>query len=64
VVKECRQAFDSIAVLVVWSIWFHRNDRVFGRQVLSDDRLVALVLAQATEWCRAGLVVMSVLFGE
>jgi hypothetical protein len=64
VVKEHRQAFDSIAVLVVWSIWLHHNDRVFGRQVLSDAHLVALVLAQAAEWCRAGLVVRSVLFGD
>jgi hypothetical protein len=56
--------FDSLAVLVVWAIWLHRNDRVFGRRVLSDDRMVALVFAQAEEWCRARLVVRSSLFGE
>jgi hypothetical protein len=63
VVKERRNAFNSIVVLVMWSIWLHRNDTVFGRRVLTEGQLIARILTNVEEWCRAGLVVRSRVFG-
>jgi hypothetical protein len=64
VAKRRRKAFDSLAVLVVWSIWLHRNDRAFGRRVLTDDQLVGQALANAEQWCLAGLIDRSKLVGD
>jgi hypothetical protein len=48
---EQSQTFDSLVILVVWTIWLHNNNRVFGWQVLSEARLVALVVSLSKEWC-------------
>jgi hypothetical protein len=31
VIKERRRAFDSLVVVVAWSVWLERNERCFAR---------------------------------
>ncbi|GJN32057.1 hypothetical protein PR202_gb20530 [Eleusine coracana subsp. coracana] len=64
VAKACRRAFDSLVVLVVWSLWVERNARVFRQRSKSTTALATHVLDELDWWCRAGSVDRSRCFGE
>jgi hypothetical protein len=50
--KLQRKGFDSLALLVVWSLWNERNRRVHNRAALQPVALVPLILEEARRWAR------------
>jgi hypothetical protein len=38
--KTLHKAFDSLTLLLAWSLWLQRNDRVFNSRSVSPPRLV------------------------
>jgi hypothetical protein len=51
-----RKGFDSLAWLVVWSLWRERNHRVHDRRALMPVALAPSVLDEARLWASAGLL--------
>ncbi|KAF8694470.1 hypothetical protein HU200_038214 [Digitaria exilis] len=51
--KESRKAFDSMVVLVTWSIWLERNARTFNRQERTAMQLVEHIMEEANIWPEA-----------
>uniref|UniRef100_A0A453I0G4 Reverse transcriptase zinc-binding domain-containing protein n=1 Tax=Aegilops tauschii subsp. strangulata TaxID=200361 RepID=A0A453I0G4_AEGTS len=49
-----RKALDSIALLVPWMIWKHRNACVFDNAMPSIDSLVDRIKDEARCWAKAG----------
>jgi hypothetical protein len=49
--KELRKAFNSLVILVAWSIWKERNQRIFQKKKLTTNKLVD----EGRLWCYAGL---------
>jgi hypothetical protein len=45
VAKTCHKDFNSLVILVAWSLWLQRNDRVFNRASLSEGLLSSSILA-------------------
>ena len=60
--KEMRKGFDSLVVLVAWSIWKERNQRVFQKVQLPPTELADLILDEAKLWYYAGLTHLLQLF--
>jgi hypothetical protein len=61
VAKPWHKAFDLLVALIIWSIWLEHNSRVFRNQVVSVMVVVASVFDWCELWCRANLVVRSLL---
>jgi hypothetical protein len=53
--SQCK-GFDSLALLVVWSLWKERNLRVHERVALQLVSLAPHILEEARRWARAGFV--------
>jgi hypothetical protein len=54
--KSQRKGFDSLALLVVWSLWKERNPRVHERVALQPVSLALRILEETRRWARAGFV--------
>jgi hypothetical protein len=54
--KSQRKGFDSLALLVVWSLWKERNLRVHERVALQPVSLAPRILEEARRWARADFV--------
>jgi hypothetical protein len=54
--KSQRKGFDSLALLVVWSLWKERNLRVHERVALQSVLLAPHILEEARRWTQAGFV--------
>ena len=52
--RELRRGFDSLALLVAWSLWKERNRRVFDAAASSVDDVVKGVIAEGGLWVAAG----------
>jgi len=52
--KGLRRGFDSLALLVGWSLWKERNRRVFDAAASSVAEVVRVVVAEAELWVAAG----------
>ena len=50
---QARPTFDSLMLLVSWSIWKERNNRTFMRAVAGTQELSQKVVREA-EWVQAG----------
>jgi hypothetical protein len=48
------KGFDSLTLLVVWSLWKERNCRVHERCALQPVALAPLILEEARRWSHAG----------
>lgn len=59
--KVARAGFDSLFLLIGWSIWKERNARTFGGQSCSPMGLLASILDEAREWNVAGYRSLSAL---
>ena len=51
--KELRRGFDSLALLVAWSLWKERNRRVFDTAASSVNDVVTGVIAEGVLWVAA-----------
>jgi hypothetical protein len=56
IAKPRRQAFDSVVILVVRSIWLECNDQVFSRGLSSPGALGRKIMLACEDWCRARLL--------
>jgi hypothetical protein len=54
--KSQRKCFDSLALLVVWSLWKERNLHVHERVALQPVSLASRILEEARRWARARFV--------
>jgi hypothetical protein len=54
--KSQHKGFNSLALLVVWSLWKERNMRVHERVALRPVLLAPHILEEAQRWARAGFV--------
>jgi Leucine-rich repeat (LRR) protein len=52
--KPQRRSFDSLVLLVAWSLWKERNRRVFQHEAVQPVGLLRLVGAEGAEWMLAG----------
>jgi hypothetical protein len=53
--KELRKTFDSLVILIAWSIWKERNRRIFQKEKVTTNELVDLIIDDGRLWCYAGL---------
>ena len=51
---EVRPSFDSMALLVTWTLWKERNARVFRRRASAAPAMGKEMLMEAELWCDAG----------
>ncbi|KAG0551010.1 hypothetical protein BDA96_01G387000, partial [Sorghum bicolor] len=49
-----REAFDSLVLLVAWSLWKERNSRVFRGAASAVQVVARSLVAEADAWCLAG----------
>jgi hypothetical protein len=59
VTKARRKSFDSLVVLITWSLWLERNSRVFRGTAEPVLRILDSILAKGKLWCNAKLVARS-----
>jgi hypothetical protein len=64
VAKLRRPAFDSIVLLLAWSLWLQRNDRVFRSENKLPSTLVNSIWTSVDQRSRAMLLDRLWLFGE
>lgn len=50
IVSSDRPLFDSVLLLVAWSLWKERNARVIGRPALNVNDVVRAVWLEGEEW--------------
>jgi hypothetical protein len=56
VVTTDRPLFDSMLLLVAWSLWKERNGRVFGRPASSVHAVLHSLLREGEDWALAGFL--------
>jgi hypothetical protein len=61
VAKPSRKGFDTLVLLVAWSLWKERNSRVHEQAALQPVALVGDILEDARLWARAGFVSIAAL---
>jgi len=60
--KASRKSFDSLVILVAWTLWKERNQRVFQRANLSGPELCSLIMDEIRVWGYAGIADFHILF--
>lgn len=56
-----RKLFDSLLLLVAWSLWKERNARVFGRPASTASAVVSSAIREGEDWALGGLAPMAAL---
>ena len=51
---DARPAFDTLALLVSWSLWNERNKRTFQGTSVGINDLYRVVISEADIWVEAG----------
>ncbi|CAN6244805.1 unnamed protein product [Urochloa humidicola] len=51
--KALRKSYDSLVVLVAWSIWLEHNAQMFNCQCKQPHQLLVDILAEADRWVQA-----------
>jgi hypothetical protein len=64
VAKAHHGAFDSLVILVDWSLRLQRNDRVFNKVSMSEAAVASSIFMNLELWIRAKLVVRSQILGD
>jgi hypothetical protein len=52
--QALRRSFDSLVLLVSWSLWKERNRRTFDRKSRSTTELLQAILEEVDAWIAAG----------
>lgn len=63
-VKEHRKDFDSLVLLVTWSLWMERNARTFNRRERTPLILTQDIIREAAVWTKAGYITLIHLQGS
>jgi hypothetical protein len=63
VAKARCKNFDSLILLVAWSIWLEQNARVFRSEFAMASAVIDGIWSRCELWCRAKLVGWSLLVG-
>ena len=58
--NDARPPFDSLILLIAWSLWKDRNNRTFSRTVAGQQELFRKVLREAEDWVAAGFTSLAV----
>jgi hypothetical protein len=61
---QWQRAFDSLVILIAWLLWIERNDRTISSRSCTAAALAVHVVEQLELWCRAGLIVRSLLVAK
>nr|TKW41924.1 hypothetical protein SEVIR_1G349650v2 [Setaria viridis] len=60
--RHKRKGLDSSFMLISWTIWRERNDRVFGRLTAQSTAQITMAITQQAQlWIETGATMMSVL---
>lgn len=51
-----RKAFDSLLLLIAWTLWKERNNRTFGRAAADITSVAQGLVHEVSEWVAAGFV--------
>jgi hypothetical protein len=54
--RTARPSFDTLMLLVAWSLWKERNDRTIQRRSRSHLHIFNNVVVEAEDWVAAGLL--------
>ena len=60
--KALRKSFDSLVILVAWTLWKERNQRVFQRANLSAPELCNFIMDEIRVWGYAGIADFQTIF--
>jgi hypothetical protein len=52
--RTARSSFDTLILLVAWSLWKERNERTFQRTSRTHQEIFNSVVAEAEDWVAAG----------
>jgi hypothetical protein len=52
--QALKRSFDSMVLLVSWSLWKEHNRRTFDHKSVSPSELVTVILEEADAWIGAG----------
>jgi hypothetical protein len=55
--KDLRRDFDTVAILVHWSLWKERNGRIFQQVLSTTSRVFELITEEIRAWRAAGCIV-------
>jgi hypothetical protein len=55
--KDLRRDFDTVAILVHWSLWKERNGRIFQQVLSTISRVFELITEEIRAWRAAGCIV-------
>lgn len=55
-----RPSFDSMVLLITWTLWKERNDRTFSQTASAHPGLLQKVIKEASDWVLAGFKTLSV----
>jgi hypothetical protein len=53
--------FDSLVLLIAWTVWKERNGRVFGRPASSVQDVVRAAISEGEDWAQAGFAPLAAL---
>lgn len=56
-----RSAFDSLLLLITWTLWKERNGRVFGRSPCTVLQVAQAVFREGEQWAMGGFAPMKAL---
>uniref|UniRef100_A0ACD5TYV8 Uncharacterized protein n=1 Tax=Avena sativa TaxID=4498 RepID=A0ACD5TYV8_AVESA len=56
--KSMRRDFDTVVILVHWTIWKERNSRIFQQECSKADRVFELIIEDIHSWKAAGCIIV------